>query len=265
LRRQWPKIKDKLPDGDGHPVLVLPGFLSTDNGMTQFLRKCLEEKGYKVYGWDGGRNMGFNEETASYLKKRLKEVYKKNGKKKVSLIGHSLGGVYARELAREFPEMVRDVITMGSPFGMLDDADKGAYEIVRKAYEYCNPGASPMDEAGFEKRCLTPPSVPTTSIFSKRDGIVKWQAALNPAAPETENIEIDGSHVGMACNPLSITVILDRLAQEEGKWQPFDAKKYPHAAFPDTPIVLPSNPEHQFGKGQSIFRKKPGPKPGPKP
>lgn len=241
-------------------MLVLPGFLSTDNGMTQFLRKCIEEKGYKVYGWDNGRNMGFDEDTAKALKKRLKEVYKKNGKKKVSLIGHSLGGVYARELAREFPEMVRGVVTMGSPFGMLDDADKGAYESVRKVYDYFNPGASPLDEAGFEKRCLTPPPVPTTSIYSKKDGIVKWQASLNPAAPDTENVEVDGSHVGMACNPLSVTVILDRLAQPEGKWQPFDAKQYTHAAFPDAgkPCIVPANPGFKPGKGNSIFKGKRG-------
>ena len=238
-------------------MLCLPGFLSTDNGMTQFMRKCLKEKGYDVYGWDSGRNMGFDENTAKALKKRLKEVYRKSGNKKVSLVGHSLGGVYARELAREFPEMVRDVITMGSPFGMLDDIDKGAFETVRRCYDYFNPGGGPLDEAGFEKRCLTPPPVPTTSIYSKKDGIVKWPASLNPVAPEVENVEVDGSHVGMACNPLSITVILDRLAQPEGSWAPFDNKKYAHAVFPETDPEgkVPPNPGHKHDKDHSIFKK----------
>ncbi len=254
LRRQWHKIKDKLPDGDGHPVLFLPGFLSTDNGMTHFLRAVVAEKGYEVYGWDNGRNMGFDEATGEALEKRLKEVYDKSGGKKVSLIGHSLGGVYARELAREFPEMVRGVITMGSPFGMLGDADKGAYETVRKAYDFFNPGASPLDDAGFEQRCLTPPPVPTTSIYSKEDGIVKWQASLNPIAPETENVEVKGSHIGMACNPLSVSIILDRLSQPEGAWAPFDRSKYTHAEFPDANPILPANPQHKHDK--SIFKGK---------
>ncbi|MEZ0259797.1 MAG: alpha/beta fold hydrolase [Alphaproteobacteria bacterium] len=264
LKLVWPKIKDKLPDGDGHPVLFLPGFLSSDNGFTTTLRACVEEKGYKTYGWDNGRNMGFDEKTAKALKKRLKEVYKKNGKKKVTLIGHSLGGVYARELAREFPEMVRGVITLASPFGMLDDADKGARSPARKAYDMLNPGASPLDDAGFEKRCLTPPPVPTTSIYTKGDGIVNWKAALNPVAPETENIEVDGSHIGMVFNPLALSAVLDRLSQPEGAWQPFDAKKYSHAVFPDTDPQgnVPANPDFKHDKKNSIFkgsRKKPKP------
>jgi hypothetical protein len=238
-------------------VLFLPGFLSTDKGMTHFLREVVAEKGYDVYGWDNGRNMGFDDATGEALEKRLKEVFDKSGGKKVTLIGHSLGGVYARELAREFPEMVRGVITMGSPFGMLGDVDKGAYETVRKTYDFFNPGTSPLEDADFEERCLTPPSVPTTSIFSKGDGIVKWQASLNPTAKDTENVEVHGSHIGMACNPLSVVVILDRLAQPEGTWAPFDAKKYPHVEFPQTTPILPANPGHKHDK--SIFKGKQGP------
>jgi pimeloyl-ACP methyl ester carboxylesterase len=258
LRRHWPKIKDKLPDGDGHPVLFLPGFLSSDNGFSVKLRACVKEKGYDTYGWDNGHNMGFDEKTAQALKKRLKEIYKKSGKKKVSIVGHSLGGVYARELAREFPEMVRCVITLASPFGMMDDADKGATAPVRRVYDALNPGASPLDEAGFEKRCLTPPPVPTTSVYTKGDGIVNWKAALNPVAPETENIEVDGSHIGMVFNPLALAAVLDRLSQPEGNWQPFDAAHYTHVVFPKTDPQgnVPDNPGFKHDKDHSIFKRK---------
>jgi hypothetical protein len=259
LRRTWPKIKDKLPEGDGHPVLFLPGFLSTDNGMTKRLRACVKEKGYKTYGWDNGRNLGFSEKTAEALKKRLKEVYEANGRQKVSLVGHSLGGVYARELAREFPEMVRCVISLASPFGKLQDDDKGATSPVRRVYDALNPGASPLDEAGFEARCLTPPPVPTTSIYTKTDGIVDWKAALNPKAPETENIEVDGGHVGMVFNPLALSAVLDRLAQPEGQWQPFDTARYKHAVFPkaDPQGNIPPNPGFKHDGKHSIFKDKP--------
>ena len=114
LATTWPLIKDSLPKGDGHPVIFFPGFLTSDI-FTLPLQSRVEERGYKVYGWDNGFNLGFDEKTAQHLKKRLKDVFDANGGQKVTLVGHSLGGVYARELAREFPDMVRDVITLGTP------------------------------------------------------------------------------------------------------------------------------------------------------
>jgi len=268
LHTSWPLIKETLPKGDGHPVLFLPGFLTSDVFTTP-LQTRVEERGYKVYGWDYGINTGFDEKTAEHLKKRLKEVFDENGGQKVSLVGHSLGGVYARELAREFPEMVRDVITLGTPFGMLDDTAKASSEYLKGVYEYFNPGNEHLDIDNIKERGLTPPPVPTTSMFSKDDGVVNWKATLNPKCAETENIEVYGSHIGMTFNPLTVAAVIDRLAQKEGDWKPFDRKKYVMLLYPRGADAkdIPDNPnfKHDKKNGQSLFDKKDKKNKKPKP
>jgi pimeloyl-ACP methyl ester carboxylesterase len=243
LQRDWKNIRDGLPDGDGHPVLVLPGFLLNDQYNAR-LQSCIAEKGYNAYGWAGGFNTGLNEDSAQHLRDRLHEIYAANGGKKVSLVGYSLGGVYARELAREFPDMVRDVITMGSPFNVDGKADPSLPSRLRTVYEFFNPGNERIDAAFVRDRSLTPPPVPTTSIYSKSDAVVGWTASLNPDAPKAENIEVSGSHMGLPFNPLAIAAVLDRLAQKEGAWKPFtpppSLKKFYPAPVPKH--ALPKNP-----------------------
>ncbi|HYD17491.1 MAG TPA: alpha/beta hydrolase, partial [Patescibacteria group bacterium] len=268
LATTWPIIKDKLPKGDGHPVIFFPGFLTSDV-FTYPLQTRVEEKGYKIYGWDNGFNMGFDEKTAAHLKKRLKDVFDANGGQKVTLVGHSLGGIYARELAREFPDMVRDVITLGTPVGSLDDTAKATSEHLKNLYGFFNPSSVHDDIADIGARGLTPPSVPTTSLFSRNDGVVNPQATLNPKTPLTENIEVYGSHMGMTVNALTAAAVLDRLAQKEGEWQPFDKSKYPMLPWPKgvDDAELPANPAWQAGKATpSLFDgiKKPKAPPGPK-
>jgi pimeloyl-ACP methyl ester carboxylesterase len=266
LATAWPLVKRNLPDGDGHPVLFFPGFLTGD-AFTQKLRDCVAEKGYKVYGWDKGVNFGFDEATAQHIKKRLKQVFDENGGQKVTLVGHSLGGIFARELAREFPEMVRGVITMGTPFGKLDDPGGATSKTLEDIYSYFNPKDVLPRDADLAARGLTPPPVPTTSLYSKEDGIVDWTAALNPKARRTENVQVAGSHTGMAFNLHTITAVLDRLAQPEGHWKPFDKAAYPALLFPanDEEGQRPLNPRYQHGTGKdSFFEKKHKPKPGDK-
>lgn len=271
LATTWPLIKDSLPKGDGHPVIFFPGFLTSDI-FTLPLQSRVEERGYKVYGWDNGFNLGFDEKTALHLKKRLKDVFDANGGQKVTLVGHSLGGVYARELAREFPDMVRDVITLGTPFGSLDDTAKATSEHLKKLYSFFNPNSVHDEIDDIGARGLTPPPVPTTSLFSRNDGVVDWKASLNPAAPNTENIEVYGSHIGMTANALTIAAVIDRLAQKEGDWKPFDASKYSVLPFPKGTDAsdLPANPGFKMDKTKrSLFenppvKKKPAPPKAPK-
>jgi pimeloyl-ACP methyl ester carboxylesterase len=257
----WEMLKRDLPAGDGHPVLILPGFMTNDT-FTAPLRQRVEEKGYKAHTWDNGMNLGFDEATAQHLKKRLKEVYEASGKKKVSLVGHSLGGIYARELAREFPHMVRDVITLGTPFGGMDDPASGTSAALSKFYDAMNPNSVHKGHDDIGARCLTPPPVPTTSLYSQTDGIINWKAALNPKRDESENVEVYGSHLGMTANPITIAVVLDRLAQKEGEWKPFDKAKYPALFMPanDAPAT-PDNPKWTDGgdKKKQFFKKKPKP------
>lgn len=247
LHTVWPSLLKNAPNGDGHPVLILPGFAADDLMMGK-LRNALQEKGYAAHAWSGGFNTGLTKKTAEHLRKRLKEIFKKNGGKKVTLIGHSLGGLYARELAREFPEMVRAVITLGTPFGAGMEK-KAVPVLLKNLIETLSAKGISLSDADMAARFLTPPPVPTTSIFSKEDGVAGWEACLNPSSPETENIEVTTSHIGLAWSADAFAVVFDRLAQPEGGWKPFSKPS------PETP---PQNPGWKMdAKGdKSLFKKK---------
>ncbi len=206
-------LMKRLPKGDGHPVIVLPGFVASDRS-TKPMRSLLKDLNYKSYGWGLGRNLIFNDEREDLMRELLHRVYKEHGRK-VSIIGWSLGGVFARELAKANPEMVRSVITLGSPIS--GDME---HTSATRLYEAFN---GEPDEV-MQKRLATiavPPIMPTTSIYSKTDGIVSWRGSLQKEAPNTENIRVPASHVGLGVNPLVMYVIADRLAQAEGNWSPF--------------------------------------------
>ncbi len=200
------------PRGDSHSVLVLPGLGASDTS-TRPLRAFLKERGYDAHGWTLGRNVGPREGQRDALHEQLKSLHKSSNRK-VSLIGWSLGGIYAREIAKRMPDSVRLVITLGSPF-----ANPGA-TAVRRIYEALR--GEPMTAATDFTRFRAPPPVPSTAIFSKSDGVVAWQSCLEPDSPQTENIEVEGSHVGLGVNPAALYVIADRLAQGENEWAPFD-------------------------------------------
>lgn len=246
LKLGWSFIEPRLPKGDGHPVLFFPGFLTTD-GYTSALRERVEQAGFKAYTWEGGFNLGFDEETAAHVAARLREVFEENGGRKVSLVGYSLGGFYARELAREFPEMVRGVITLGTPFGRMDDTSQASPLPIDKLIRFFTKNSVHDGHADIGARCLTPPPVPTTSVYSRGDGVAEWQASLNPRAKQTENVEVYGSHLGMTVNPLTIAVVIDRLAQKEGAWKKFTPPADLSAGYPDAADVkLPKNPRWSF-------------------
>ena len=253
----WNWIKHNTPAGTNKPVLLLPGIMNGDTMMGP-LRDALAEKGYAVHGWQGGINTGFNEKTAKHLQDRLREVYESSGRKKVTLVGHSLGGLFARELAREFPDMVESVITLGSPFGMKEHE---VPEALMKFYQFINPKGDPRDfsDKDLQNRRLTPPPVPTTSVFSRADGVVPWQACLNPKTPLSENIEIDSSHSGMIYHPLAVTAIIDRLAQNPATWQAFNPAQYSTLYGNGAKAEqIPDNPEWRHNsKSRPVFRKNP--------
>lgn len=256
----WPFIRARMPAGDGHPVLFFPGFLTAD-GYTSALRERVAEAGFKTYSWDGGFNLGLDADTAQHLAARLREVYAENGGQKVSLVGYSLGGIYARELAREFPDMVRSVITLGTPFGQMDNPAEATSAMLEKIYKLFTRDSVHENIADIGDRCLTPPPVPVTSIFSRHDGIARWQASLNPDGHEVENVEVYGSHLGMTVNPLTMAVVVDRLAQAgSGAWKPFVPHPDLAAGYPEQGAwPLPVNPRWRMDahKGESLFGAKP--------
>lgn len=206
-----------LPKGDGHPVIVLPGFVASD-ASTGPMRGVLKDLGYPAYGWGLGRNLKFNDEREAAMAALVDRVYAEHGKK-VSIIGWSLGGVFARELAKMAPEKVRSVISLGSPITPHRD-----FSNARTLYDAIN-GAPAERRAAQLAQLNKAPPVPTTSIFSKSDGIVAWRGSIQHREHGhdlIENIEAPASHFGLGVNPLVIYVIADRLAQAEGEWKHFD-------------------------------------------
>jgi pimeloyl-ACP methyl ester carboxylesterase len=210
-------LLDLAPQGDGHPVLVFPGLIAGD-ATTRPLRGFLERLGYAAYGWHQGVNLGPRAHVIERCRTRITELHSIH-KRKVSLVGWSLGGVYARELAKELPDDVRLVISLGTPFTGHPKATN-----AWRLYEFLTGhriGAPEIHEPLRE-----PPPVPTTSIFSRSDGVVAWQCSLEKQGPRTESIEVEASHLGMGLNPLVFYAIADRLAQPEGAWKPFDRRGF---------------------------------------
>jgi pimeloyl-ACP methyl ester carboxylesterase len=213
----------KAPAGDGHPVVVFPGLAATDTS-TAPLRGFLKERGYLTKGWELKRNLGRKgvlEESAARVHKLHLET-----KRKVSLIGWSLGGVYAREIAKFHPDDVRCVITLGTPFTGHPKATN-AWRVYQMA------SGEKLDNHVLLAQVRVAPPVPTTSIFSRTDGVVAWKCSLQAPSRHTESIEVVASHVGMGFNPATWYAVADRLAQPEGAWKPFERDGWLQWMYPD--------------------------------
>jgi pimeloyl-ACP methyl ester carboxylesterase len=219
-----PWLMARVPRGDGHPVLVLPGLLADDNSTIP-LRRFLRSRGYETAGWGQGPNCGPRKGVLTQLRKTLVDLHARTGRK-VSIIGWSLGGVYARELAREFPEMVRQVISLGSPLYGDPDATSNASGIYKLVS-----GRNDVDPG--ERGDTAPPGVPTTAVFTRVDGVVGWGCSIEKKGPLTDNIEIVGaSHSGLGVHPLALYAIGDRLAQPEDGWSHFKPTGLERALYP---------------------------------
>lgn len=205
-----------LAKGDGHAVQVLPGFMAT-NTSTAPMRRLLKDLGYDAHGWDSGRNIKVDNALIRRLEAQLARLNDASGRK-VSLVGWSLGGVLARELAKLHPDRVRLVISLGSPI-----SDDRGHTNAARLFEMLNgKEPEPMRGGGFRGLGEAPP-VPTTSILTKTDGVVHWRGSVQQPTPRapTENIEVYASHIGLGVNPSVMIAIADRLAQAEGSWAPF--------------------------------------------
>jgi pimeloyl-ACP methyl ester carboxylesterase len=206
--------------GDRHPVLVLPGFLAGDPS-TAPLRSILRSQGYWTHGWRLGRNLGPTPEVVDGLVERLDALYERE-RRPVSLIGWSLGGIYARRLARHSPERVRQVITLGSPFRIVGT---GARSAVSGMYDRLRPthavGLEHVVDGDADVPADVPAEVPVTAIYTRTDGIVRWWQCIESVGERRENIEVRGSHTGLGFNPAVVYAISDRLAQPTDRWRPF--------------------------------------------
>lgn len=212
-----------VPRGDGHPVVVLPGF-ATNDSMTVLLRTFLSQIGYDVHPMDLGWNFDQHTvgENGEHIAERISSIRDRAGRK-VSLVGWSLGGVIAREAARRDPDDLRQVITLGAPFTGNPHATnvKGYYQLAtgnrlnsEKVLQRYREGADVLP-------------IPSTALFSRTDGITSWKNCLGDTDAINENIEVVSSHFGFVTNPAVFCVVADRLAQPEGGWLPYGAKNSP--------------------------------------
>lgn len=213
----------RAPRGDGHPVIVYPGFLASDFS-TRPMRRLLRWLGHDVRGWSLGRNLRPTAPLLDEALARVRQVHAQTGRR-VSLVGWSLGGIYARELAKRVPEAVRAVVTLGSPFGGPARSTR-----AHRLFQRVNRDRPVLSMSAETLR--QPPEVPTTSIYSRSDGIVAWQISLEADGAASESIRVPASHLGLGVNPWALYALADRLAQPEGQWRPFRRQGLGRPFFP---------------------------------
>ena len=221
----WPALASAPVSTDAQPVLILPGFTTSDLTTTP-LRTTLRNLGYPTYGWGLGVNIGPTARILRGIRAKLDEVYEKHGQP-VSLIGWSLGGVFARELARETPEKVRQVITLVSPFRLQSPSQSRATPAFNVAAHLHAKKLEVPLEADAE-----PLTMPSTAFYSRLDGVVSWQVCREEPTELSQSIEVLSSHLGIGHNVAAVWGVADRLAMPAGELTPFRPPTWLRAAFP---------------------------------
>lgn len=201
------------PRGQPHPVMVLPG-LGADDTSTVAIRGFLERLGYQVQGWGRGSNVRAPDTDLQAIAAQVMKLHADSGLK-VSLVGWSRGGIIAREVARHVPDAVRMVITLGSPFAAPGASNVKTIWKILTGQKYEPPTSERVS------RLAQPIPVPSTSIYTRADGVVAWRACLEEEGPERENIKVITTHIGLGFHAPALWIIADRLAQPPGSWKPF--------------------------------------------
>jgi pimeloyl-ACP methyl ester carboxylesterase len=211
------------PRGRGGRVLVIPGFTAGDISTVP-LRGLLRWLGHRPSGWGLGANVGPTDGVLRILERKVDRLVAENDGP-IDLVGWSLGGIISRVFAQHRPEDIRQVITLGSPIA-VDDPEVNIQDFVS--------GLSRLAGLGLDPRRwdLTRVPMPSTAVFSRRDGVVAGEVCRQAEGLRAENVEVCGSHSGLAHNPPVAWLIADRLAQAEGHWAPFEPPRLLRPFFP---------------------------------
>jgi hypothetical protein len=206
--------------GQGQPVIVFP-VLGGGPDSTAPLRKVLDDAGFVTHDWGMGVDTGPRDRNLNRWLRELEERVidvAETESSSVSLLGWSLSGIYARELAKRTNPLVRQVITLGTPFNTLADQHQRCPLI--KVLESGHGSLA----VNLRHRLSQSPPVPSTSIYSKTDGLVPWELCVEKETAQSENIEVEGAtHRGLPAHPKVLEAITHRLAQPDGEWRPFEA------------------------------------------
>ncbi len=214
------------PRGDGHGVLVFPGLLASDVSTVP-LRAYLRWLGYHVRGWDLGRNRGPTEQVLSGLPRMIAEHFERT-ERPLSLVGWSLGGIFAREMARLHPRLVRQVITLGSPFAMRHPRETYAWMPFQR-FRHLH---VPEEELPNWEERARPVGLPSTAVYSRLDGIVSWRTCVEQETAMHQNVEVRCSHLGFGLDLATLWLIADRLAVPAGQQIPFRPPLALRALYP---------------------------------
>jgi len=211
----------RLWQGDGQPVLVFPR-QGTGPESTAAFREVLSQAGFRVHDWGHGINQGPGQMGLNRWLRKLEEcvidVFETT-QAPVTLLGWGLSGIYARELAKRANPLVRQVITLGTPFNTAADPQRQC-----KLVAMLDSGPERMPLV-VRQRLRQRPPVPCTSLYSKDDGLVRWQQCVDHDTADCEHIEIPGAtHDDLAMHPLALEIITHRLAQPDDAWRPFTAQ-----------------------------------------
>lgn len=223
LPGSWPLLM-RAPRGDGHPVLLLPGFMA-DEGTLAPMRWYLQHLGHNVQTWGFGRNVGFQRRHAAALEQKIRHLHHETGRT-VSLVGWSLGGVFSLYGAHQAPECVRQVVTLGSPVSVDEQLGSQSPALVKALYRLVahplGPGVHVVQPRVKKLRQRELPAVPLSCLYTLSDGVVPPQeATVDGNSACYENIRVLGSHSGLGFNPMVLAIVAERLAQPEGGWAPF--------------------------------------------
>jgi pimeloyl-ACP methyl ester carboxylesterase len=213
----WHKLAKaaSTPPGDGHPVVIFPG-LGADGASVATLREHCRALGYEAFDWGEGFNTGPQGDLDTWLRALQGQVAELLAahEQPATLIGWSLGGLYARELGKLMAPRLRQVITIGTPFNAEADHTNAGW-----LFRLLSGNSAALDPA-LSRRLRTPPPLRTTSIYSRTDGVVAWQTCRHDKRSKwVHDIEVDGSHIGMGWNRDVLAAVADRLGQPAGPWR----------------------------------------------